>query len=64
MGGNKKMPKKKKKKWEIPTLVCLYRGRPEEMVLLDCRAAGRGGPDVTGCMKADFSRRCNALTLT
>lgn len=28
---------KEKKKWEIPKLICLYRGRPEEAVLATCK---------------------------
>ena len=37
---------KEKKKWETPKLICLYRGRPEEAVLLACKgnAAWLGGP--------------------
>jgi len=29
----------KKKKWETPKLICLYRGRPEEAVLQVCKTA-------------------------
>ncbi len=36
--------KKEKKKWETPKLICLYRGRPEEAVLQNCKTAeGTGG---------------------
>ena len=36
---------KEKKKWEIPKLICLYRGRPEEAVLLLCKSTqGVDGP--------------------
>ena len=38
--------KKEKKKWETPKLICLYRGRPEEAVLVGCKIiATQPGPD-------------------
>ena len=33
-----------KKKWEKPKLIVLVRGRPEEMVLTQCKG-GSAGPD-------------------
>jgi len=37
---------KEKKKWENPKLIYLYRGRPEEAVLVKCLGAtGVEGPD-------------------
>jgi len=36
---------KEKKKWETPKLICLYRGRPEEAVLTNCKVSdGAAGP--------------------
>lgn len=35
---------KEKKQWETPKLICLYRGRPEEAVLVACKGAGAVGP--------------------
>jgi len=37
------MEKEKKKKWETPKLICLYRGRPEEAVLQGCKTKGITG---------------------
>jgi len=49
---------KEKKKWETPKLVCLYRGRPEEAVLLNCKARTPGvttGPGST-CNKSCYDQ--------
>jgi len=40
---------KEKKKWEIPKLICLYRGRPEEAVLLGCKLQGTVGAGKNNC---------------
>ena len=42
---------KEKKKWEIPKLICLYRGRPEEAVLVACKQHSEavGGPSGQAC---------------
>ncbi len=41
---------KEKNKWETPKLICLYRGRPEEVVLAACkRATSRQGPESNPC---------------
>lgn len=34
-----------KKKWKMPKLIVLLRGRPEEGVLQACKAGGSEGPD-------------------
>ena len=48
---------KEKKKWETPKLICLYRGRPEEAVLLGCKLMGAGsGPTNTPCVS--IGQRC------
>jgi len=47
------MPKEKKK-WEMPNLICLYRGRPEEAVLAICKAPNGVGPNApTICAAQD-----------
>ncbi|MBA7661296.1 hypothetical protein ES703_69311 [subsurface metagenome] len=43
------MEKEKKKKWETPKLICLYRGRPEEAVLQYCKGTAGVGPDANKC---------------
>lgn len=45
---------KEKKKWESPKLICLYRGRPEEAVLSNCKtSASKFGPGIdAGCKNA------------
>lgn len=41
---------KEKKEWETPKLICLYRGRPEEAVLLYCKgSASLSGPNDIRC---------------
>ncbi len=45
---------KEKKKWETPKLICLYRGRPEEAVLLGCK----GGPG-SKLQGVGGSNKCN-----
>lgn len=38
-----------KKKWETPKLICLYRGKPEERVLLGCKSNILDGPGSSLC---------------
>ena len=38
---------KEKKKWETPKLICLYKGRPEEAVLVGCKDVAMAGPPAT-----------------
>ncbi len=47
--------KREKKKWEIPKLICLYRGRPEEAVLTACKRTGVTGPGLTNSCKTNPS---------
>ena len=56
------MNKEKKKKWETPKLICLYRGRPEEAVLGNCKVATEGGPDTT--CAASPQDKCKNQTAT
>jgi len=44
---------KEKKKWETPKLICLYRGRPEEAVLVYCKLVDVAGPGA-GCGRATY----------
>ncbi len=53
--------KKEKKKWETPKLVCLYRGRPEEAVLLGCKSNKTEGPLGAPCNATGW---CNASSST
>ena len=41
----------KKKVWEKPRLVVLFRGRPEEYVLVACKTHLVQGPAVNPCTK-------------
>ncbi len=43
---------KEKKKWETPRLICLYRGRSEEAVLVACKGdvGAVGGPTGGACV--------------
>ena len=52
--------KKEKKKWETPKLICLYRGRPEEAVLLTCKVIGVIGPGKRDACKFNPSCSDNA----
>ena len=40
---------KKKPRWDKPKLLILIRGKPEEMVLGFCKAAGGSPVDVFNC---------------
>ena len=40
---------KEKKKWETPKVICLYRGRPEEAVLGNCKISSEAGPSGATC---------------
>jgi hypothetical protein len=44
-----------KKAWSKPTLITLFRGRPEEAVLLACKTENDGvlGPEGTGARDCD-----------
>ena len=35
---------KEMRKWETPKLICLYRGRPEEVLVRYCKVTVEGGP--------------------
>ncbi|MFC1815829.1 hypothetical protein ACFL0M_07780 [Thermodesulfobacteriota bacterium] len=56
--------------WKKPELVVLYRGRPEEDVLLNCKRASQpGSPQsaVSGCEKLKkgvCNLQCNQTTVT
>ncbi len=50
-----------KKKWEIPKLICLYRGRPEEAVLGNCKVSTEIGPDTT-CAALPQNKCRNVVT--
>jgi hypothetical protein len=58
----------KKKRWESPKLVVLYRGKAEESVLGYCKLAGQDGPEsgFVGCMgiPADCNVICQLHTNT
>ncbi len=56
---------KEKKQWETPKLICLYRGRPEEAVLDNCKVGSGTGPDSgLHCHKAGSSATCKAAGTT
>jgi len=54
---------KEKKKWETPKLLCLYRGRPEEAVLLACKDENTAGPAYSKC-KYTGTWYCNITART
>ena len=56
---------KLKKKWEIPKLICLYRGRPEEAVLAACKgdASWIGGPGGS-CHPTGGGKGCSTTVET
>jgi len=55
---------KEKKKWEIPKLICLYRGRPEEAVLNGCKGGPASGFSGVGGNKKCVIPDCSGLTGT
>lgn len=53
---------KEKKKWEAPKLICLYRGRPEEAVLVNCKTGSGSGPGgLEFCQKTGSSPTCKPV---
>lgn len=59
------MEQEKKKKWETPKLICLYRGRPEEAVLqLTCKRPGVQGPNETSLNECIRQGTCKSNTGT
>jgi len=57
------MPKEKKK-WESPKVLCLYRGRPEEAVLGNCKISMEYGPGVSEGCNLPSQTRCQKSTAT
>ncbi|MQY69731.1 MAG: hypothetical protein GH145_02560 [Firmicutes bacterium] len=57
------MEKEKKKKWETPKLICLYRGRPEEAVLTGCKVTG-GATGPNGFCVSGSGPKCDRATGT
>jgi len=52
---------KEKKKWETPKLICLYRGRPEEAVLAQCKTSSREkgpGAEKLPCTSGQTGTQC------
>jgi len=50
----------KKKVWEKPRLIVLFRGRPEESILDKCRISGEVGPYISGC-QATSGAPCESI---
>jgi len=55
---------KEKKKWETPKLICLYKGRPEEAVLGNCKMGTEFGPLVTAGCNLPAQQRCQKSVAT
>jgi hypothetical protein len=51
----------KKKKWDNPKLIVLFRPRSEEMVLVVCKGPGRKVSPNIGCKKAGGAVKCNLI---
>ncbi len=49
---------KEKKKWETPKLICLYRGRPDETVLVQCKNTETRGPGSGGNPPCNATSSC------
>jgi hypothetical protein len=44
------MTNTEKRVWTQPKLTILVRGKPEENVLVACKAVGQSGPSASGCI--------------